>query len=95
MVNAILRKLSLPAKGRITHYAPKEPNNLAEATVNLEYFIKDVITKDEAMKQFLFTLGCYQGEPVTVISVLADHYVISVKDARYSIDKDLAESIIL
>ncbi|MFW6035453.1 MAG: FeoA family protein [Halothermotrichaceae bacterium] len=69
--------------------------NLTEAKVNREYTIKEVKATDEELKKFLFTLGCYEGEIVTVISTLAENYVISIKDARYSIDKDLAEAIII
>lgn len=69
--------------------------NLAEGRLNTEYIIKDIKTNDEELKDFLFTLGCYEGEVITVISELADNYVISVKDARYSIDKDLAKAIII
>nr|WP_248484723.1 FeoA family protein [Tepidibacter aestuarii] len=67
--------------------------NLSEAEVDVEYTIKAIETDDEEMKSFLFTLGCYEGEKVTVISVLAENYVISVKDARYSIDLELAQAI--
>lgn len=69
--------------------------NLSEAEVDVEYTIKSIETDDEEMKSFLFTLGCYEGEKVTVISLLAENYVISVKDARYSIDSELAEVIIV
>lgn len=69
--------------------------NLAEATVNKQYIIKYVETDDEELQGFLFTLGCYKGESITVISQLADNYIITVKDARYSIDRDLAEVIIV
>ncbi|WZL75063.1 FeoA family protein [Clostridiaceae bacterium 35-E11] len=69
--------------------------NLSEAKVDVEYTIKGIVTDDEELKNFLFTLGCYEGEKVTVISVLAENYVISVKDARYSIDLDLAKAIIV
>ncbi|MFW6022297.1 MAG: FeoA family protein [Halanaerobiaceae bacterium] len=69
--------------------------NLSEAEVNKEYVIEKVRTDDKEMKSFLFTLGCYEGEIVTLISKLAENYVISVKDARYSIDKELAEVIII
>jgi ferrous iron transport protein A len=69
--------------------------NLAQGKINTEYLIKDIATNDEEIKDFLFTLGCYEGEAVTVISILSENYVISVKDARYSIDKDLAEAIII
>ncbi|SHI68769.1 FeoA family protein [Lutispora thermophila] len=69
--------------------------NLTQAKVNTEYVIKEIRTNDKELKDFLFTLGCYEGETVTVISVLADNYIISVKDARYSIDKDLTNVIII
>lgn len=69
--------------------------NLAQGRINTEYFIKDIKTNDEELKNFLFTLGCYEGEAITVISILAENYIITVKDARYSIDKDLAEAIII
>ena len=69
--------------------------NLAQANISIEYTIKHIDTNDEEIKDFLFTLGCYEGELITVISKLAENYVISVKDARYSIDKDLAEAIII
>lgn len=71
------------------------PDNLAQAKLNKEYIIKEIKAIDEDLVNFLFTLGCYEGEAVTVISVLADNYVISVKDARYSIDRDLAEAIVI
>lgn len=69
--------------------------NLYEADCNSDYIIKDIITNDEELKDFLFTLGCFKGERVTLISILAENYVISVKDARYSIDSDLAKAIII
>lgn len=69
--------------------------NLSEAKVDLEYSIKGIEADDEDLKNFLFTLGCYEGEKVTVISVLAENFVISVKDARYSIDSELAKAIIV
>lgn len=75
------------------HYSKEK--SLANAKINNEYTIEHVRTDNAEIKDFLFTLGCYEGEKVTVISILADNYVISVKDARYSIDKDLAESIIV
>ncbi len=68
---------------------------LSSATISNEYIIKEIQTVDEEIKNFLFTLGCFKGEPVTVISRLAENFVISVKDARYSIDADLAKAIII
>ena len=69
--------------------------NLTQADINTKYEIKNIHTNDEELKNFMFTLGCYEGENITVISVLAENYIITVKDARYSIDKDLAKTIIL
>jgi len=68
-------------------------SNLSQADINIPYTIKGIQTDDADLKDFLFTLGCYEGEVVTVISILAENFVISVKDARYSIDSDLAEAI--
>jgi len=69
--------------------------NLAEAETDREYIIKKIKSNDEELKKFLFTLGCYEGESITLISVLAENYIINIKDSRYSIDKELAEAIIV
>ena len=69
--------------------------NLTKARVNREYLVKHIETDDVEMKDFLFTLGCYEGERITVISVLSDNYIVSIKDARYSIDRELAAAIIV
>lgn len=73
---------------------PHHPN-LTQADINFPYIIKGIDTREQDMKEFLFTLGCYEGEKVTVISILAENYVINVKDARYSIDQDLAKAILI
>lgn len=70
-------------------------NNLTFANVDETSIIKGIRTDDEEMKNFLFTLGCYEGEEVTLISVLADNYVIHIKGARYSIDTELAKAILI
>jgi Fe2+ transport system protein FeoA len=69
--------------------------DLADADLNIPYTIKGINAREEGMKEFLFTLGCYEGEKITVISVLAQNIVIHVKDARYSIDEDLARAILI
>ena len=69
--------------------------NLSQANPNIEYIIKDIQTGDEELTKFLFTLGCYKGEQVTVLSVLEENFVISVKDARYGINQELAEAILI
>ena len=66
---------------------------LAEANIGEEYIVKDVETEDEELKSFLFSLGCYSGEPVTVISHIKGGSVVSIKDARYNMDTDLAKTI--
>ncbi len=69
--------------------------NLLKAKLNTEYIVKDVKSEDGSMIEFLFSLGCYPGEKVLVISKLASNLIISVKDARYSIDEELAKCILL
>ena len=59
----------------------------------VEYIIKDILTDDEELDSFLFSLGCYSGEPITVIQHLKAGPVVTIKDARYSIDKQLAAAI--
>lgn len=69
--------------------------NLTEAQLEKQYTIKEIRTEDEEMDAFLFSLGCYSGEPVTVISRLKGGCIVSIKDGRYNIDNHLAESIII
>lgn len=67
--------------------------NLADAIIGEEYIVKDIETEDEELESFLFSLGCYSGEPITVISHIKGGCVVSIKDARYNIDTDLAKAI--
>lgn len=67
--------------------------NLVEAKIGEEYIVKDIEADDEELKEFLFSLGCYSGEPITVISHIKGGCVVSIKDARYNIDTDLAKAI--
>ena len=67
--------------------------NLTHAQLGQEYIITGIDTDDEELDNFLFTLGCYTGEPITVVSQLNGSYVVSVKDGRYNINRDLAEAI--
>lgn len=67
--------------------------NLTEAKEGEEYIIKEILTDDEELTSFLFSLGCYSGEPITVVSHLKGGCVVSIKDGRYNIDTDLAKSI--
>jgi len=67
--------------------------NLKDAVAGEEYIIKDIVTDDEELNAFLFSLGCYSGEPITVIAHKKGGCVVSIKDARYNIDNDLAAAI--
>lgn len=67
--------------------------NLSEATAGVDVVVKDIVTDDKELKGFLFSLGCYSGEMVTVVSKKRGSYVLSIKDARYNIDEDLARAI--
>lgn len=67
--------------------------NLTEAQIGEEYIIKEIVTDDEELNAFLFTLGCYSGEPITVVSKVRGGCVVSIKDGRYNIDNQLAEAI--
>lgn len=69
--------------------------NLTDAEIGEEYIIKDILTDDEEMNAFLFTLGCYGGEPITVVSRLKSGCVVAIKDGRYNFDNQLAEAIVL
>lgn len=66
---------------------------LLEAREGEEYIIKDIVTDDEELEAFLFSLGCYSGEPITVVSHLKGGCVVSIKDGRYNFDTDLARAI--
>ena len=66
---------------------------LAEANIGEEYIIKSIVTEDEELNSFLFSLGCYSGEPITVISRKKRNCVVAIKDARYNIDNELAGAI--
>ena len=69
--------------------------NLLETQAGKEYIIKEIGTDDEELNDFLFTLGCYSGEPITVISHLKGGCVVAIKDSRYNIDHQLSEAIIV
>ncbi len=68
---------------------------LVEAALGEEYIIKDIVTNDEELNSFLFSLGCYSGEPITVVSRKRSSCTVSIKDARYNIDNDLAAAILV
>lgn len=69
--------------------------NLSTAEVGKEYIIQRIETDDEELGAFLFSLGCYSGEPITVISHLKGGSIVSIKESRYNIDTQLAKAIIV
>ena len=75
--------------------AKEIPMNLVSAEEGKEYIIRAIETDDEEMDAFVFSLGCYSGEPITVISHMRGGHVVSIKDGRYTIDHQLAEAILI
>jgi len=69
--------------------------NISNCELHTEYIIASIIATEADMKDFLFTLGCYPGETVVLISRLPSMYVVAIKNSRYSIDDDLARAICL
>ena len=69
--------------------------NLSVAEAGKEYIISSIETDDDDLNAFLFSLGCYSGEPITVVSRRRGSCVVSIKDGRYTIDNQLAEAIII
>lgn len=69
--------------------------NLLDAAVGEEYLVREINTDDEELNAFLFSLGCYSGEPITVVSRKKSGCVVSIKDGRYNIDHQLAEAIVI
>ena len=68
---------------------------LMDAEVGSTYIIKKIDTDNNEMNSFLFRLGCYEGEPITLISKKKNNCVVVIKDSRYSLDKELSEAIIV
>ena len=69
--------------------------DLLDAVPGVTYQIKEINTDDEDMNAFLFRLGCYTGEPVTLISKKKKNCIVVIKDGRYNLDNQLAEAIIV
>lgn len=66
---------------------------LTQASEGTEYIVKSINTDDEELNAFLFSLGCYSGEPITVVSRKKSNLVVSIKDGRYNIDSLLSDAI--
>ena len=72
-----------------------ETMNLKQAAVGEEYIIRAIETDDEELDAFLFSLGCYTGETITVVRRLKGGCIVAIKDSRYNIDNQLAEAILV
>lgn len=68
---------------------------LRDAVEGKEYVVREIETDDEELNAFLFSLGCYSGEKITVVSHLKGGCIVSIKDGRYNIDHQLADAIII
>lgn len=68
---------------------------LLDAQEGMEYLIRHIDTEDEDLNAFLFSLGCYEGEPITVVSHRKSGCTVSIKDGRYNIDRQLAACIVI
>lgn len=69
--------------------------SLLDARLSEEYIVQTIATDDEELDAFLFSLGCYSGEPITVVSRKKGGCVVSIKDGRYNIDNQLAGAILI
>lgn len=69
--------------------------NLLDAQDGVEYIVRRIETDDEELDAFLFSLGCYPGEPITVVSHKKRNCVVAIKDGRYNIDNQLAQAILI
>ena len=69
--------------------------NLSVAQEGKEYIIQRIETDDEELNSFLFSLGCYSGEPITVVTRRRRNMTVSIKDGRYNIDRQLADAIVV
>ena len=69
--------------------------DLLSAEIGKEYIVRRIDTRDEELDAFLFSLGCYSGEPITVVSRRRGGCTVSIKDGRYNIDNQLAQAIIV
>lgn len=66
---------------------------LADGEIGKVYKVTEILVDDQELTDFLFTLGCYPGELITIVSMISKSYVVSIKDGRYNIDRELASDI--
>ena len=73
----------------------EQVKSLIDADPGQTYTIRDIRTEDEEMNSFLFRLGCYEGEPITLISKKKNSCIVVIKDGRYNLDFQLSNAIIV
>ncbi|MBQ8433949.1 MAG: ferrous iron transport protein A [Clostridia bacterium] len=67
--------------------------NLKQAQEGVEYIIESINTNDQELNAFLFSLGCYSGQKITVVRHMKSGCIVAIKDSRYNIDNQLAQAI--
>ena len=73
----------------------KDRMTLLDAEVGKTYLVKEINTEDDEMNSFLFRLGCYEGEPITLVSKKKNSCIVVIKDGRYNLDELLSEAIVI
>ncbi len=68
---------------------------LSLGNIGSTYTVKSISNEDEELMDFLFTLGCYEGEKISLVSEISGNLVVSIRDGRYNIDKNLASLIVV
>lgn len=92
----MVRSFSIMCKTFTKDIIAEDKMTLADANIGEEYIVRDIDADgDEELIDFLFSLGCYSGEPITVVSRKKSGCVVSIKDGRYNIDTDLAKAILV
>ena len=90
-----MNKTAASAEAKEGSYNATGKMTLLDAEPGQTYIIKEINTDDDEMNSFLFRLGCYQGEPITLISKKKKSCIVVIKDGRYNLDKMLSEAIII
>lgn len=67
---------------------------LNTAQLNETYIVKDIQANDK-IKNFLLTLGCYEGTEITILSKLGGNLIVNIKDGRYALDEAICKTIIV
>ena len=69
--------------------------DLTQAQTGKQYIVQQIHTDDAELNAFLFSLGCYSGQPITVVSRQKNNCIVLIKQARYSVDNQLAKAILI